>query len=117
MDRQSELKKAQEDYERTLLRLDESWCSRIVDFGKETERLQKEHQKETERLRLEFISRWKPDLFESGAQNPGSQVDPVSGPVTGNWNRGQDQERHPNPNQEANSVPAPIPGPLQDDDG
>ena len=65
MDRQSELKKAQEDYERTLLRLDESWSSRIVDFGKETERLQKEHQKETERVRLEFIHRWKPDLLKA----------------------------------------------------
>lgn len=65
MDRQSELKKAQEDYERTLLRLDESWSSRIVDFGKETERLQKEHQKETERVRLEFINRWKPDLLKA----------------------------------------------------
>ena len=60
MDRQSELKKAQEDYERTLLRLDESWSSRIVDFGKETERLQKEHQKETERVRLDSSTAGSP---------------------------------------------------------
>ncbi len=65
MDRQAELKKAQEDYEQTLLRLDKSWSSRIVDFGKETERLQKEQQKETERVRLEFINRWKPDLLKA----------------------------------------------------
>jgi len=64
MDLQSQLKETQEHYVQALLRLDKSWSSRIVDFRKETERSQKEHQKETERLRLEFTNRWKLDLLK-----------------------------------------------------
>jgi len=65
MDRQAELKEAQEDYEQVLLRLERSWSLSIVDFNKETERLHKEQQKETERLRLEFTNRWKPELLKA----------------------------------------------------
>jgi len=61
-DLESELKEQQDHYDRALLTLETSWSSRIVDFSTEAERLQREHEKETERLRLEFISRWKPDL-------------------------------------------------------
>ncbi len=65
MDLQAQLREMQEHYEQALLRLDRSWSSRIVDFKKETERSQKEYQKEPERLRLEFTNRWKLDLLKA----------------------------------------------------
>jgi len=62
VDLQTELEEKQDYYEQALLRLDSSWSRQIVDFSKETERSQKEHQKETERLRLEYTNLWKPNL-------------------------------------------------------
>ena len=65
MELESELKEQQDHHDQALLELETSWSSRIVDFSTESERLQKEHEKETERLRLEFINRWKPDLLKA----------------------------------------------------
>jgi len=64
-DLELELKEQQDHYDRALLTLETSWSSRIVDFSTDTERLQTEHEKETERLRLGFINRWKPDLLKA----------------------------------------------------
>ena len=64
-DLESELKEQQDHYDRSLLTLETSWSARIVDFSTDSERLHREHEKETERLRLEFVNRWKPDLLKA----------------------------------------------------
>ena len=51
---ESQLKEEQDYYDQALPKLERSWSWRIVDFSAESERLQREHEKETERLRLEF---------------------------------------------------------------
>jgi capsular polysaccharide biosynthesis protein len=57
-------RKEQRDHSvHALLELEKSWSTRILDFSSETERLQNEYEKETQRLQLQFADQWKLDVL------------------------------------------------------
>ncbi len=84
------LKQQQDYYEEAGLDLDNRWRQKLLEFDREgeelrlafenqtedlvtefwinTEGLEATQQKETERLILEFLNRWKPDLMKAGLQ-------------------------------------------------
>ncbi len=58
-DTRAKLKQRQDYFDGALLELERRWSPRITEFDKETGWLTREHERQTDSLRIEFESQWK----------------------------------------------------------
>jgi capsular polysaccharide biosynthesis protein len=64
MSLESQLQEMHNQYDLEFIKTERSWNLRIADAGSEINGLLRDHEEKTEHLRLEFLSRWKPDLMK-----------------------------------------------------
>jgi len=68
-DTRAKLTQRQDYFDGALLGLETRWSPKITEFDRETGRLTREHEKQTDSLRIEFESQWKPQLLRQRLQS------------------------------------------------